>query len=70
MTDLETAQKVLDLAMNDVVQRARQFNTPIIGWKNNKAIFLTPDETEKELADNRQPPTENKNLTWPKRRRH
>ena len=59
MTDLETAQKVLDLEMNDVVQRAQQFNTPIIGWKNNKAIFLTPDETEKELADNRQLPTAN-----------
>ena len=34
-----------------VIQRARQFGTPVIVWKDGRVTELTPDEAEQMLKE-------------------
>lgn len=57
--DVAAPTQAMEAAMKEVIARARQFDTPILVWKDDRMVRLTPDEATKEL--DQQPTTDNCN---------
>ena len=57
--DVEAVKLALVPAMKDAIRRARQFNTTLVIWRDERMVHLSADEAESELESNQQPTTEN-----------
>ncbi len=47
--DVAAPTQALATAMREVIDRARQFDTPILVWKDDRMVRLTAEEATREL---------------------
>ena len=50
--DVTAPTQAMEAAMKEVIARARQFDTPVLVWKDDQMVRLTAEEAAKELDAN------------------